>query len=117
MISLLALVFAILLQLCVFTAQQDVPDAGSASLVEASGSTPLSRPCHEAGYSRCCRGRNDSCLGNPQVCYCDEYCLRSNTEDCCEDLVMGMLRCGEHLATKIHLTLFYQPLNTFYRRI
>ena len=89
MMKLVALVLAVLQFSCTLRAQP----SGQGTV--ASGSAMLSRPCHAAGYSSCCRGRNDSCLGTPQVCYCDEYCLHTNTDDCCEDLVMGLLRCGE----------------------
>ena len=51
--------------------------------------------CSNAGLTSCCPGRNDSCLGSPPVCYCDEYCLFNNTQDCCQDLLMGLLTCSE----------------------
>ena len=35
----------------------------------------------------CCPGRDDACTATmgSTLCYCDEFCLRSNNPDCCPD--------------------------------
>jgi len=64
------------------------PDNGS-----GSGAIQVPTPCQDAGYTSCCRGRNDSCTVNPPLCYCDEHCLIVGGNDCCEDLLSGTLPC------------------------
>jgi len=51
--------------------------------------------CQDAGLTSCCPGRDDSCLGSPPVCYCDEFCIFNNSQDCCQDLLMGLLTCSK----------------------
>ena len=38
--------------------------------------------CFAAGYDTCCVG--DTCLGDPQDCYCDVDCFIF--DDCCADV-------------------------------
>ena len=40
--------------------------------------------CQQAGHTSCCI--NGSCLGSPPVCFCDQYCFK--TDSCCEDILI-----------------------------
>ena len=52
--------------------------------------------CVAAGYEECCT--EDSCLGEPQDCYCDADCFLFN--DCCQD-VDSICTFGKKLYAKI----------------
>ena len=59
------------------------------------------------GASRCCPGRDASCLGAPDLkgrgghCYCDEGCLE--TGDCCDDYKKTCNVKGEFVTLKTSL--------------
>jgi len=39
------------------------------------------------GPNRCCRGRSDTCSEpvSGTICYCDDFCHRNTSSDCCPD--------------------------------
>lgn len=86
--KVVTLVVGLLSILHSLNAQDD--GSGSGTILE------VLTPCQDAGYTICCRGRNDSChgVGNPPSCYCDEHCLIVGGNDCCEDLLSGALPEG-----------------------
>ena len=48
--------------------------------------------CIDAGYTECCSGQNNTCLGvsADDTCFCDDSCF--DIGDCCSDI--GELTCA-----------------------
>ena len=81
--------------LLIFSCSTNAQPSGSGSAM-GSGSGIIRTACLDAGYTSCCPGRNDSCSTTSQPkCYCDAFCLLAASDDCCEDLMMGLLPCSK----------------------
>jgi len=100
MVGLVVGVTVLIIFSCLTKAQ---PSVGSGS---AMGSglpmIPVTASCRDAGFTSCCLGRNDSCSSTTSRnfislprCYCDAFCLHAASDDCCEDLMTGLLPCGK----------------------
>jgi hypothetical protein len=70
--------------------------------------------------SGCCYGRRDECsvpiLGT--LCYCDDFCNRTRSEDCCPDFwsfCLGMEPPLEIGSKYFHLLIFCWPQWPYYR--
>lgn len=82
--------------LLMFSCSTNAQPIGSGSAVGSGSGFDITSSCRDAGFNSCCPGRNDSCSTTSQPkCYCDAFCLLAASDDCCEDLVMGLLPCSE----------------------
>ena len=90
---LLVIVVGVLLLSCTTDAQ------GSGSAVGSGSGVIITTPCLDAGFTSCCPGRDDACHpGDNRTrasCYCDAFCLQTASDDCCDDLTMGLLLCSK----------------------
>jgi len=96
--ALLVLVYVLLLSSSRLTDAQFGSGSGSGAVVSA--------PCLDAGLTSCCPGRDDSCSGadiTGKVCYCDAFCVLSASDDCCDDLMMGVLSCSKSISVGVML--------------